>query len=283
MGWQANRLATKVGAKLLADDGATAGGGNLATDNLMNFRGAWAATTVYDIRDVVTYNSGLYSAIAAFTSGSSFNAGNWNLIASPPTTITYGTTSGTSAQGNDSRIVNAIQKVTGGTSGHLAVLTGDGSVADGGAPATTIVPGSLGHRTLQATDTLVAYDSSNNDYYINPGDLAAYAATVLNARQTIAYGATIATNVALGRNIEVGTLTGNITVSNPTNPPEDGGTITYRFVQDSTGNRVVTWGTAFKGGSKTLSTAAGTVDRAVFQYRATSGTYEGSVVQNVGA
>lgn len=41
------------------------------------WRGAWAATTVYLVNDVVTYSGGLYVAPTNFTSGSSFTAGNW--------------------------------------------------------------------------------------------------------------------------------------------------------------------------------------------------------------
>lgn len=47
----------------------------------INFRGAWAPTTVYNALDVVTNGGQLYEADHTFTSGSSFNAANWNLWA----------------------------------------------------------------------------------------------------------------------------------------------------------------------------------------------------------
>ena len=143
-------------------------------------------------------------------------------------------------------------------------------------------PSALTHRTIASTDVIVIYDIAGNDYYINPSDLVTLAATTLNKRQTIAYSSSITPDISQGRNIEIGTLTGNPTINNPTNPPEDGGTITIRLVQDSTGNRVPTWGSKFKG-PKTLSTAANAVDRYVAQYRLATDTYEGAVVQGVGA
>lgn len=47
-----------------------------------NFRGAWAPNTAYAAYDVITYNGSSYTAVAAFTSGSSFDATNLSLWAS---------------------------------------------------------------------------------------------------------------------------------------------------------------------------------------------------------
>lgn len=41
-------------------------------------RGAWAASTAYNANDIVLYNGVLYTAKTAFTSGTTFNATNWN-------------------------------------------------------------------------------------------------------------------------------------------------------------------------------------------------------------
>ncbi|NPD67317.1 hypothetical protein HN018_06980 [Lichenicola cladoniae] len=49
----------------------------------LNLRGAWAANTAYNVDDVVTYLGGCYSAPAAFTSATTFNAANWMQIAAP--------------------------------------------------------------------------------------------------------------------------------------------------------------------------------------------------------
>ncbi len=61
------------------------------------------------------------------------------------------------------------------------------------------------------------------------------------------------------------TLTGNITLSNPTNKPaaDDGGTWVYEFTQDGTGTRTLTLGTQFKttlGLSFALSADPGAID-----------------------
>ncbi len=47
----------------------------------LNPRGAWAASTVYATRDVVSYQGSSYVAIAGFTSGSTFDATKWTLLA----------------------------------------------------------------------------------------------------------------------------------------------------------------------------------------------------------
>jgi hypothetical protein len=44
---------------------------------VLNYRGAWAATTAYAIGDVVKQANRVYMAPAAFTSGSTFSAANW--------------------------------------------------------------------------------------------------------------------------------------------------------------------------------------------------------------
>lgn len=78
-------------------------------------------------------------------------------------------------------------------------------------------------------------------------------------RQSIAYGASITPDLASGDFIEVGQLTGNITINAPTNGAE-GDEVQFMFQQDATGSRTLTWDAVFVGGP----TAGG----AAFQRRA---------------
>ena len=69
---------------------ASSGGGSL------NYRGAWTASTTYAVGDLVTNGGSLYESPSAFTSGSTFNSSNWNLLAGvgatgPAPTLTMGT------------------------------------------------------------------------------------------------------------------------------------------------------------------------------------------------
>ena len=78
--------------------------------------------------------------------------------------------------------------------------------------------------------------------------------------QTLTYGATVTLNGALGSASNL-TLAGNTTLANPINLVI--GTYVVLLMQDATGSRTVTWGTAWKfpGGVKpVLSTTPGAID-----------------------
>lgn len=81
-------------------------------------------------------------------------------------------------------------------------------------------------------------------------------------------GGSVAVNAALG-NVGRLTLTASgWTISNPTNPV-DGQGLVFQLVQDATGNRTVTWDTAYDfgaGGAPTLSTAGNAIDVLGFVY-----------------
>jgi hypothetical protein len=59
----------------------------------------------------------------------------------------------------------------------------------------------------------------------------------------LTYAATVTTDAGAGDIFDL-TLTGNVTLANPTNP-EDGKTIRWRIKQDATGSRTVTLGDKF--------------------------------------
>lgn len=79
---------------------------------------------------------------------------------------------------------------------------------------------------------------------------------------TLTDAATIATDASRGDHFRV-TLGGNRTLGNPTNPT-DGQRVIWELIQDGTGNRTLTLGSAFGLGTDiatiTLSTTAGKRD-----------------------
>ncbi len=89
-------------------------------------------------------------------------------------------------------------------------------------------------------------------------------------------GVTVTTDASLGNTFTV-TISGNRTLSNPTNPI-DGQKIIYRIKQDGTGNRLITWGTAFRFGvdipTPTLSTSASKTDYIGFIYNGTDSKWD---------
>lgn len=87
----------------------------------------------------------------------------------------------------------------------------------------------------------------------------AYAATVTPAGDT--------TDV-----LNIGALTGNLTMAAPTGTPTDGQKITMRLAQDGTGSHVITWNAAFDFGTDVtealIPTAASSKWEMVFQWHA---------------
>lgn len=89
---------------------------------------------------------------------------------------------------------------------------------------------------------------------------------------TLTDGTQIATDASLSNNFRV-VLGGNRTLDNPTNLA-DGMTLNWVIVQDATGSRTLTFGSAFDwggGAAPFLSTAANAIDMVSAYYDATSG------------
>ena len=104
--------------------------------------------------------------------------------------------------------------------------------------------------------------SSNGNILITPNGTGKTKVSNLNYSEAapfaVTYGATITPDVANG-NIQTVTLTGNLTFSAFANPIA-GQSLTLFVVQDATGSRTLTSTMKFAGGSKTLSTAANSID-----------------------
>jgi hypothetical protein len=76
------------------------------------------------------------------------------------------------------------------------------------------------------------------------------------AVQNIPYAATITPALAQRPIVVVGTLTGAITVANPSSVPPAGQEVSFHFQQDATGSRAVTWGNQYVFPTAWSNTAA---------------------------
>lgn len=90
--------------------------------------------------------------------------------------------------------------------------------------------------------------------------------------QTIAYAATVTPDPWAGQDVLIGSLTGNITIANPSTSPDGSGTpypkgmeLCFELAQDATGGRTVTLGTNYKT-TGAVSTTASTTTMIRFKY-----------------
>ncbi len=68
--------------------------------------------------------------------------------------------------------------------------------------------------------------------------------------QSISYASTITPDGSNPRSLaNVGTLTGNLTIAAPSGTAADGNELGFRFVQDGTGGRTISWNSAFAFGT----------------------------------
>lgn len=86
------------------------------------------------------------------------------------------------------------------------------------------------------------------------------------AYQAVAYASTITIDPTAGAVVQVGALTGNLTIAAPTSP-QNGDTLCICLKQDATGGRTVAWNAAFATDSvPALNTAANARTQATFVY-----------------
>ena len=103
------------------------------------------------------------------------------------------------------------------------------------------------------------------DLWVGTNDAAAVTAKALfdaAAPVAVAYAATITLDLRTGFNFEVGALTGNLTLANPSAGLTPGRSGAIGLTQDGTGSRILTLGSNWKapGGAPVLSTAASSID-----------------------
>lgn len=113
------------------------------------------------------------------------------------------------------------------------------------------------------------------DPYYTPAHQAALQSAGSRAVQAIAYAAAITPSAgSVDQVVNVGTLTGNITINAPTGSPVDGQVMRLRLAQDATGGRVITWDPAFAFGTDVtaalIPTAANAKWVMLFAWDATS-------------
>jgi len=98
------------------------------------------------------------------------------------------------------------------------------------------------------------------------------------AVETITYAGTMAVDAATSNKKYI-VLTGNSTISNPTNPV-NGRMLMFRLRQDATGSRTITWGSnyRFRGdlilANIVLSTTPAMIDRIAFEYDVTDDRWD---------
>jgi hypothetical protein len=108
--------------------------------------------------------------------------------------------------------------------------------------------------------------------------------TVTGSAQTtpvaVTFSATAMTVDCTLSNVFSTTFTANVTTAPTISNPQNGQTINWFITQDATGNRTMTWPSSFRwptGATRTLSTAANSVDLLVATYLSSTGFWYASL------
>ena len=167
---------------------------------------------------------------------SGFNHGDWTGASGAATVRCLGTTSA---------IYGPVVSAMLGTSGRVVR-----DIAGSGIPQASVY-GNVGdtYRSLDATATKCAIWTKQSGNGTNTG----WKPTSNPETQSVAYAASINPNINLGNRVSVGALTGNISLTGPTNIPINGVEIIYELVQDGTGGRTISYGALHKGAWPTAS------------------------------
>ncbi len=209
-----------------------------------------------------------------------------------PVTISGATTLSFSSHNKRRLEVAAAQTITVPAAATLTagfectiVATGSGAVTlsgtlvnDAGASVTSIAAGS---KAMVSSDGITVFCELGSG--TGSGSGAGLTANTFTGAQVvmpvaIAYASSVSINAALGNRFRIGTLTGAISVANPTNLV-DGQEISIRFVQDSTGGRAVTLGSywVLRSGDS-IPTAANSVSDVSGTWDSTAGKIRAGVV-----
>lgn len=145
--------------------------------------------------------------------------------------------------------------------------------------AVQIRQGAVGNQ-IQLTHWAETWNSAVIDAAVHSGSNAVSGNTVVInnqlGSQAIAYSATITPDPYLGGKVVVGTLTGNITVNAPSNA-HAGCRLSFKFTQDTTAGRTVTWNSVYKR-NWTPTTTNGKINTIEFEYDGTNWIQVGGTV-----
>ena len=231
LSWQAPSGITNV-----VDDTTPQLGGNLDTNG----------------NDITTASSLTIAAGSLLTTYSSItisNTGGISLSADPSGSLSLNSLIWPSSDGTSGQVL------TTNGSGSLSWTTVSGGITDVVQDTTPQLGGNLDVNGKSIVSV------SNGNIVLAPNGTGKTKITNINYNETpytLTYGATITPDVANG-NVQIVTLTGNVTFSAFANPVS-GQSLTLIVKQDATGNRTLTSTMKFAGGTKTLSPAANSVD-----------------------
>jgi hypothetical protein len=243
--------------------------GNLTVDGGATISGALNGTV-----GATTASTGAFTTLSASTSVSFSPSGAITLNPTTAGTINNMSIGATTASTGAFTTLGASGAVTLSPANAAVAISpsGTGTVAISPAGALTINPTTAS--TINNTSIGVTTAAAGRFTTLTHTG----AATLKDIRETVAtvtYAATITPDAANG-SIQTITLTGNVTFSAFSNPVS-GQSITLIITQDATGSRTLTSTMKFSGASKTLSTAANSIDILTVSYIGT--TYYASLAK----
>jgi hypothetical protein len=248
-----NLNAAQLGGATFASPGAiggtTASTGRFTTITSTQATGT-APFTVASTTNVANLNAsslnGATFAAPGAIGGTTASAGTFTAL-----TATGTTTLATSLGGILKATAGVISAATAGTD-YVAI---SGAL---GTPSSGTVTNLTGTASININGTVGATTASTGAF---TSISSSTSTTIKDLRETIAtvtYASTITPDVANGT-VQKVTLTGNVTFSAFANPVT-GQSLTLIITQDATGSRLLTSTMKFSGASKTLSTAANSID-----------------------
>ena len=242
--------------------------------NFTNLRDATLSVTdgtntkALNLNDTLTFTAGTNvtlsvnattGAVTINNSMTAFNPANPGAIGG--TTAAAGTFTALTATGTTT-LATSLGGILKATAGVISAATaGTDYVAISGAlgtPSSGTVTNLTGTASININGTVGATTPTTGAF---TSISSSTSTTIKDLRETIAtvtYASTITPNVANGT-VQTVTLTGNVTFSAFASPVT-GQSLTLIIVQDATGSRTLTSTMKFSGASKTLSTAANSID-----------------------
>jgi hypothetical protein len=176
-------------------------------------------------------------------------------------------------------VITAFNSGTGAMTVEVSSVSGSGTLADwtiavsasaGVASSRSVNTSGLasGGGNLSADRTIAVTAAAASDMRAGTSNVLAVTPLALaNAMPPVAaaYSATETLDFSTGFNFDIASLTGNMTLANPTNM-KVGQSGRIRIPQDATGSRIISYGSWWKGagGAQALTTTANAVDTLIY-------------------